>query len=75
MIADDIDSRIEHLGDEIEKLSTQCVDDATRKKLFDVVSHAAAKLEPPFQTVWRMLLSVGHDRRPSNMRDTKVIGC
>lgn len=57
-MSSDINTRITSVANDIESLTADALDEVSRKKLLDVVMHAANKLEPPVETIWRLIMSV-----------------
>lgn len=56
-----IDARIATLAQDIDVLNKAVAqDDASRKQLLDVLHGAAAKVESPVETIWRMIMSVSN---------------
>jgi hypothetical protein len=54
-----VSQRIDSLAQQIDSLSAEVDQDETsRKKLFDVVMKAVARLETPVDMIWRLIMSV-----------------
>ena len=58
MATHDTGARIATLEKEIQSLSKEIQDEASRKRLSEVLTQGAKVLEPPVEAIWKIIMSV-----------------